>query len=99
MQKIKLSEMLVNLRQELVEAQKIAAKEDLKFNVGDIEVELQFTTTMEAQGKGGVKFWVYNAEAGGKLSSQTLHKIKLSLKPELPGGGDVKISDKRKRPK
>jgi hypothetical protein len=47
MQKIKLSEMLVDLRQELVDAQESAAKEDLKFGVGDIEVEIQFTTTKE----------------------------------------------------
>jgi hypothetical protein len=93
MQEIELSEMLVNLRQELVKAQKSAAKEDLKFSVGDIEVELQITTTKEGQGKGGVKFWVYNAEASGKLSTQKVHKIKLTLKPELGSGGDLKILD------
>lgn len=99
MQKIELSKMLLGLRQELVQAQESADKEDLKFDVGDIEVEIQFTTTIEGHGKGGVKFWVYNAEAGGKLSSQTVHKVKLMLKPELASGEDMKISDRDKRPK
>ncbi|MCP4702439.1 MAG: hypothetical protein GY862_37105 [Gammaproteobacteria bacterium] len=100
MEKLQLSDMLVALRRELLDAQCKAANENLKFSVEELEVEVQYTTSTEGVVKGGVRFWVYNAEAGGKIASQTVHKLKLKMKPELSDGDEVlKISDRTSRPK
>lgn len=98
MKDIELSDMLVTLRKELMDAQKKGAAQDLKFKVEDVELEVQFTTTNDLDGKVGVKFWVYNAEAGGKTSDQTVHRLRLKLIPQL-SGGDLKISDTDRKPK
>lgn len=79
MDKIPLSEMLAELRKELLKAQ--GEEEALKFRIEDIEIELQVGTTKEGQGKGSVKFWVYNAEAGVAASQAKTQKLKLKLKP------------------
>lgn len=96
--KLKLSDMLRALRGELQTAQDEAEQDNLKFLLEDIEVEVQFTTSTKDTAKGGVKFWVVNAEAGAETAAQTVHKVKLKMKPEAAGGGDVKISGKTKRP-
>ncbi len=95
---IELAEMIGKLRGELQKAQTQGQDEDLKFRIGDIEVELQIGVTREAGAKGGVKFWVYNAEAEGKLASETVQKLRLKLKPEYKKG-DFKVADKGKKPK
>jgi hypothetical protein len=94
---IELSEMIVELRRELLKAQQHGEKEDLKFHVEDIDVELQVAVAKEAQTKGGVKFWVCTAEAGGKLGSQTVHTLRLKLKP-IASEGKLHISDRDKKP-
>ena len=50
----------------------------------------------EGTGKAGIKFWICNAEAGGKLASETLQKIHLTLNPETPTG-DLEISKRGKK--
>ncbi|MDM8548259.1 hypothetical protein QUF61_17345 [Candidatus Venteria ishoeyi] len=96
--KLQLSDMLRALRSELQQSQIQAKDEDLKFLLEDIEVEVQFTTSTKETGGAGVKFWVVNAEAGAETTSQTVHKVKLKMKPESADGGDVKISSKTKKP-
>jgi len=95
---LQLSDMLLALRAELQQAQAKAEKEKLKFALDDIEVEISFTTSTKDSAKGGVKFWVINAEAGVETAAQTVHRVKLKIRPELEGGGDMKISGKAKKP-
>ncbi len=98
--KLQLADMLIALRSELQTAQNQAKDQDqdLKFLLEDIEVEVQFTTSKKDTTKGGIKFWVVNAEAGDETASQTVHKVKLKMKPETADGGDVKVTSKAKRP-
>ena len=93
MNNIALSELIVELRRELVDAQRQGAEEELKFRVEDIDIEVHVKASREGNGKAGIKFWVCTAEAGGKLASETLQKIRLTLKPESSSGGDVLVSD------
>ena len=77
--------MIVKLRKDLRQAQKQAEQEDLRFQVEEIELEVQVTTATEGEGKLGVNFWVYTAEAGGGVSREDSHTLRLKLKP-LAGG-------------
>jgi len=86
------------VREELLEAQKQGEGKNLRFRVEDIEVELQVTTTQEAGVEGGVKFWVYNAKAEGKLAKQSVQKVKFKLKPETAEGDPLRVADQDKKP-
>ena len=94
MDKIPLSEMLAELRKELLEAKLEGQGSDLKFLIEDIEIELQIATTKEAGIDGGVKFWVYNAEAEVNASQAQTQKLKLKLKPKTPTGTLEVASDR-----
>lgn len=99
MKELELSDMLVELRRELQNAQCKAEKESLKFKLEDLEVEVSFVISKEGTAGGKAKFLVFEAELGGKTAAQTVHKIKLKMRPELEGGGEVKIaSAKTKQP-
>lgn len=84
--RIGLAEMIDNLRQELLESQKLAENADIKFSVENIDLELKVQVQKDTTvgGKGGVKFWVVNAETEGKQTDTnvTEQTIKLSLKAE-----------------
>jgi hypothetical protein len=95
---IALSDVIVDLRRELLKAQEKGRDQDLKFRVEDIEVELQVTATKEAGAEGGGKFWVYNAKAQGKLGKQSVQKLKFKLKPETADDKPLKVKDKGKKP-
>lgn len=91
--KIPLARMLGQLRQELLNARAEGESSDLKFQIEDIEIELQIGTTQEAGGGVGVKFWVYNADAKVNHSAVNTQRLKLKLKPKTLAGGDFDVSD------
>jgi len=91
MKNIELSEMLGQLREELLKARGHSEGSDLRFQIEDIEIELQIVTTKGGKGGGGVKFWVYNAEAEVDAAQAKTQKLKLKLKPIV--GADRKPLD------
>lgn len=93
-EKIGLAEMLTDLRSELLKARDEGAGKEMRFEVADVELEVMVSTTKEAQGKGGVKFWVYNAEAGVSGSEGKTHRLKLKLRPTgADGKSPIPIND------
>lgn len=94
MENIELSEMLGQLREELLKARGQSEGSELKFQVGDIEIELQVVTTKGGKGGGGVKFWVYNAEAEVNASRANTQTLKLKLKPRVGSNKEpLEVSD------
>ncbi|MCB1809367.1 MAG: hypothetical protein KDJ99_30680 [Candidatus Competibacteraceae bacterium] len=99
MKQIELAKMITDLRKELTQAQKTRKKEEILFRVQEIELEVQMVSTQEASGMGGVKFWVINADAAGKVASEAIQKLRLKLKPVDDEGGDIDIAGEGSKPK
>ena len=92
-QRIYLSELVAELRNELLEAQKEGVGKELRFQVEEVEIELKVGVTKDVKGKTGVKFWVYNAELEGGAKQQDLQRVLLKFKPAGPQRADGKKND------
>ena len=96
---IPLGEVIDQLRREMLVAIEAGSDEGLRFEVQDVEVEMQVVVSKggsgELSGEGGVKLWVL-AKAGGKVAgkyeSSQIQKVKLSLRPKLAGADSVMLS-------
>ncbi len=92
---IALAEVIQRLRDELQAATKLGEGQALRFDVKALILELQVVVTKSAEAKagakGGIKFWVLNAEssaeAQGKYEKSQLQKITLELTPFNPETG------------
>jgi hypothetical protein len=56
------------------------------------EIEISFGVKKEAEAKGGVEFYIFAIEAGGKYKSEEVHRLTLRLKPNA--GADVALAGK-----
>jgi hypothetical protein len=88
---IPLADVIRELRRELLAAMKAGEGESLRFEVQDLEIEVQVVVTRggEASAGGGVKFWVLNAESNvsAKYESSRIQKLTLKLRPKTDDGG------------
>jgi hypothetical protein len=48
--------------------------------------------------KAGFKAWLISADAEGGLAQGRTHKVKLTLTPKKPGGGDLLVAGDPARP-
>lgn len=82
-QKLELSEVVKGLREELNLAKRNAEGHDIRFNIKNVEIELQTVVERKAAAEAGgkVRFWVIDADtkASGELKDAITQKIKLSL--------------------
>ncbi|MDQ3403786.1 MAG: hypothetical protein M3548_10380 [Actinomycetota bacterium] len=82
MAEVELSAVISQLRAELTAAIAEGEGEDLRFELGPVELELSVAIGREAGGSGKVKFWVVEAGADGKVSSTATQRVTLSLDPQ-----------------
>lgn len=94
-EKIRLAQVVQELRDELVEAMDAGDGQRLRFELGEIKLEAQMVVTREAEGKGGVKFWVLDAGVAAKQQTSHLQKLTLTLKPKTDAGGSVRLRNQR----
>lgn len=87
--KIGLKETLESLRAELSESILMAQDKDVRFEVGQIELEFQITIEQTAEGKGAIKFWVVELGSGVSNKDSIVHKVKIPLKPVMRDGSSV----------
>ncbi len=87
---IELADAIRQLREQLAAAVIEGKDERLRFGLEAIELELQVTATKK--GTAGLKLWLIEAGAEGEIAKESVQKVKLVLKPEWLGGGDVKIA-------
>jgi hypothetical protein len=82
-EEIGLAKFLAQVRMEIEAAQAYLADsgKPALLDWTEAELEISFEVKREVDAKGGVKFYVFAVEAGGKYSSEQVHKLKLKLKP------------------
>jgi hypothetical protein len=88
-QKIALKETLEALRIELSESILMSEGKQIRFEVGEIELEVQFVVEKLKEGKGGIKFWVVEMGGGITDKNSMTHKLKIPLKPIWKDGKPV----------
>jgi hypothetical protein len=97
MARLGLAETIAQLREELAEAIEAAGNEELRFEVGEITVELSVEIERRAGAGAKVRFWVVEIGADGAVASRSTHKVVLPLTPRhrdsrgpvLTGGDEV----------
>jgi hypothetical protein len=82
---IELGELIRDLRAELNEAMSAAPGDGLQFELGPIELEVSVGVDKSAGAAAKVRFWVVDLESNGRLATNSLQKIKLSLTPRTAG--------------
>ena len=103
--KLELAAVLEALRGELNIAKREGDRDELRFNIDNLEIELQTVVEKKVAGEAGgkIRFWVLDADtkANGEYKDTVTQKIKLTLKvvdtskPDLVTGkpGAVLLSD------
>ena len=88
---IELAEVIGELRRELQEAINAGECEQLRFELGPVELE---ATVAVEKGGGGVKvrFWVLELGGDAKAGGVSTQRVKLALQPHLAGGGRVWVA-------
>ena len=76
-----LSEVIAQLRAELAEAMLDGEDEDLRFELGPVEVELTMGVDKEAKPGAKAKFWVLELGTEARFAATSTQKIKLTLEP------------------
>jgi hypothetical protein len=76
-----LAEVVKDLRSELYSAMAVAGGEPLRFELGEIELELSVAVSREAGGSGKVRFWVIDLGAEAKAGSNSIQTLRLKLLP------------------
>jgi hypothetical protein len=76
-----LTEVIAQLRAELTEAMRAGEDEQLRFELGPVELELTVGVDKEAKPGAKVKFWVLELGAESRLASTNTQRITLTLDP------------------
>ena len=85
-ERIGLQEAVATLRKEIEEAIQFGQDEDLQFELGEINLELQveFERSAEVTGSAGIKVFVaelFNIEGKAAASRRKTHTVSIPLKP------------------
>jgi Trypsin-co-occurring domain 2 len=78
-----LAEAIEQVRSELARAQAEGADKELRFRLGDVQLEFSVGLAKEGGGEAGVKLWVVSVGASGSVSSTRTHTVTVSMVPQL----------------
>ncbi|WP_086846570.1 trypco2 family protein [Amycolatopsis kentuckyensis] len=95
---IELADAVASVRDELMTAAARGADSDVAFVVGPIELEFAVEMRRSAKAKAGFKAWLVSADVEGEVARGRTHKVKLTLTPKKPGGGDLLVAGDQARP-
>lgn len=85
---IELADVIQQLRQELDRARLASESEDLRFELGPIDLEVTVGLEKDARAGTRIRFWVADMNADGRITSNSAQRIKLTLRPLLTAATD-----------
>ena len=87
-QPIGLAEAIGRVRGELAEARREGEGRDLRFRLGEVQLQFEVALTREGAGEAGIKLWVVSVGAKGSVTSGRMHMVTVSLVPQVKAGAD-----------
>lgn len=97
-ERVELEKVISQLRQELSAAMREGEDEDLRFELGPVQLKLTVAVSKEAGANAKVQFWVVGLGADGKVASQATQRITLTLDPRRRGSKDNPLIRGDKQP-
>jgi hypothetical protein len=95
---IPLADLVDAIRAELETAALNARDQQLQFEVQDVTLEVEVTTTGTRKAEGGLKVWVLTIGAGGSKTNAAGHKVTLNLSAVTADGSKFKVRDLSSKP-
>ncbi len=89
MEPIGLRDAVAALRADLSASIRDSAAEDLRFEVGEITLQLQVEVERVAEGDAGIRLWVVDVGGRGSRSTRATHVVTVPLRPRTAAGGPV----------
>ena len=90
-----LAQAVEGVRAELSEAMAAGEGEQLRFDVGEVELEFTVEIRRELQAKAGVRVWVVELGGAGGQSRGSTHRLKVTLNPvDIATSRSPRIADK-----
>ncbi len=80
---IELADLIQDLRTELSRATAQAQHEELRFELGPVEIEASVVVNRTAEADAKVRFWVVESGAKAGVGDARTHRITLTLQPRL----------------
>lgn len=97
---IRLSDAIQNLREELKLAQTQGKNQDIRFDIGSVEIELEVVAEKEVGGSGKINWGIWGGSIDAKAKDVSKHKLKLTLKAvEIKDGVEKTLSVSQKQHK
>ena len=94
---VELSDAIGIVREQLVTAQlagrQVVAGRVLSFAVGKVSIEFVGEVKKISGASGGVKFWVFTADAKAERSTAATHKVTIELIPQTRDGASFIVAD------
>lgn len=90
-----LAETVQGIRGELAQAMADGDGEQVRFDVGEVELEFTVEVQRNVEAGGGVKVWVVNADGKGAVSSGATHRVRVMLHPvDTATGRAPRVADR-----
>lgn len=88
MESVGLAEMIGALHRELNQAIAEGQRHEIRFPIGSLQLEFHVGITKEAEGSAGVRFWVVEMGATGKIASESIQRVTVTLEAPVDSRGE-----------
>ncbi|MGH8905273.1 MAG: trypco2 family protein [Egibacteraceae bacterium] len=89
-----LAEAIAQIRDDLAIAMASGKNHDVRFRLGQVELELELEISREGGGDGGVRLGVVTIGAHGGMSTARVHRVRLILEPINALGERATVRDR-----
>ncbi|MFI8529907.1 trypco2 family protein [Streptomyces aquilus] len=95
---IELADAVAVLRDDVLDAAARGFSQEIAFKVGPIELEFAVELHTDVKARAGFKAWVVSGDAEAAIARGRTHRVKVTLTPQRPNGGDILIRGSDRRP-